>query len=324
MNAPVKVDLAVPQRKRPSSRPSSRPKHWDHREYYVDLAARTLSSIRKHRIFIVTCVSVAFMLACISMPLIPRKYSAEALISPNLFSTEREKAVAKASIDGAAMVTGEARAIRSDAILRAAAMRLGHDPNDATSRSRPMLLLDRFRAAWLPETLDYSSFDRAVARLRSRVVVTNDSRSYLISVSFSASSAEEAAQVVNAVVIEYLRDKVRQRRLSKVISAEAGLQERQAVYGEKHPKTLQAVADLEAERASLAAAMNQQDSDQYEVASDQDVKLAMPNHTPTSPKGFVIFGLSLLLALLASIGVAVWRDRRDEARQTVDCELHSR
>ena len=130
--------------------------------------------------------------------------------------------------------------------------------------------------------------------------------------------------VVNAVVIEYLRDKVRQRRLSKVISAEAGLQERLAVYGEKHPKTLQAVADLEAERASMGAAMNQQDSDQYEVANDQNVKLAMPNHTPTSPKGFVIFGLSLLLALLASIGVAVWRDRRDEARQIVDCELRSR
>jgi uncharacterized protein involved in exopolysaccharide biosynthesis len=324
MNAPVKVDLAVPQRKRPNSRPSSRPKHWDYREYYVDLAARTLSSIRKHRIFIVTCVSVAFMLACISTPLIPRKYSAEALISPNLFSAEQEKAVAKASIDGAAMVTGEARAIRSDVILRAAAVRLGHDPNAATSRSRPMLLLDRFRAAWLPETFNYSSFDRAVARLRNRVVVTNDTRSYLISVSFTASSAEEAAQVVNAVVIEYLRDKVRQRRLSKLISAEAGLQEQLAVYGEKHPKTLQAVADLEAERASIEAAMNQQDSDQYEVANDQNVKLAMPNHTPTSPKGFVIFGLSLLLALLASIGVAVWRDRRDEARQIVDCELRSR
>ena len=74
----------------------------------------------------------------------------------------------------------------------------------------------------------------------------------------------------------------------------------------------------------MGAAMNQQDSDQYEVANDQNVKLAMPNHTPTSPKGFVIFGLSLLLALLASIGVAVWRDRRDEAKQAVDCELRSR
>jgi uncharacterized protein involved in exopolysaccharide biosynthesis len=264
------------------------------------------------------------MLACIGTPLIPRKYSAEALISPNLFTAEQEKAVAKASIDGAAMVTGEARAIRSDVILRAAAMRLGHDPNAATSRSRSMLLLDRFRAAWLPETFNYSSFDRAVARLRHRVVVTNDTRSYLISVSFTASSAEEAAQVVNAVVIEYLRDKVRQRRLSKLISAETGLREQLAVYGEKHPKTLQAVADLEAERASIGAAMNQQDSDQYEVANDQNVKLAMPNHTPTSPKGFVIFGLSLLLASLASIGVAVWRDRRDEAKQAVDCELRSR
>jgi uncharacterized protein involved in exopolysaccharide biosynthesis len=221
------------------------------------------------------------------------------------------------------MVTGEARLIRSDAILREVAKRLGQDPNTPGSRWWPTLPFDWFRAAWLPETRNHSPFDRMVAMLRSQVVVMNDTRSYLISISFTDSSAEEAAQVVNAVVTEYLRDKVKQRRLEKVISAETELRQQQALYGEKHPKTLQAVAELDAERASLEAAMNSQDVDQYEVANDQSVKLAVPNYTPTSPKGFVIFGLSLLSALLIGISLAIWRDRRQtEIKQDAGYQPH--
>jgi uncharacterized protein involved in exopolysaccharide biosynthesis len=320
MNTPLKVDFATQPRKRPSPQP----KRWDYRAHYAELAARTLSSIVRHRRLIVRFVAVALALACISIPLMPRNYSAEALIYPNLFSREQDKVVPRATVDGATMVTGEARLIRSDAILRAVATRLGHDPKATPSHSWLTLPFYWFRAAWLPETLNHSSFDRAVAMLRKNVVVMNDTRSYLISISFAASSADEAAQVVNAVVTEYLRDKVKQRRLDKVISAEAELRQQLAVYGEKHPKTLQAVAELDAERASMEAAMNSQESNQYEVADDQGVKLAVPNYTPTSPKGFVILGLSLLSALLAGIGLAIWRDRREaERKQTVDYQPHS-
>ena len=56
--------------------------------------------------------------------------------------------------------------------------------------------------------------------------------------------------------------------------------------------------------------MKPQDDDQYEVANIQNVKLAVPNHTPTSPKGIKIFGLSILSALLAGIGLAVWHGFR--------------
>ncbi len=318
MNSPFEIDFATPQGKRPNPRPKS----WDHRDYYADLAVRTLSSIVRHRKLIARCVAAALVFGCLVIPLLPRQYSAEALIYPSLFSSEQEKAVARASIDGATMVTGEARAIRSDTVLRAVATRLGNDPKAATSRSWLMEPIDWFRAAWLPETLNRSSFDRAVARLRNKLAVMNDTRSYVISVSFTASSAEEAVQVVNAVVTEYLRDKVRQARLNKAMAAEAALREQLAVYGEKHPKTLQAMSELDAERAALEA-LNPQEGDRYEVANDQGVKLAVPNHTPTSPKGLVIFGLLLLSSLLAGIGLAIWRDRR-EVEQRFDCDPHSR
>ena len=321
MNSPLKIEFPAGQRKRPVPRP----KRGDHRAHYVDLATLTLSSIVKYRWLILKCVIVALVLACISMPLIPRRYTAEALIYPNLFASAQDKVVAKASVDGSTLINGEARAIRSDAILRAVATRLGYDLKSTASHSWLRSSFDWFRAAWLPETLNQSSFDRAVARLRNKVVVMNDTRSYLISVSFTAPSAEEAAKVVNAVVTEYLRDKIRQRRLGNVIAGEAELQGQLAVYGEKHPKAMQAAAALDEERASLEAAKSPNDDDQFDIVGDQSVKLAVPNHTPTSPKGFVVFGLSLLAGLLAGIGIAVWRGRGEAGgRRAIDHELHSR
>jgi hypothetical protein len=51
------------------------------------------------------------------------------------------------------------------------------------------------------------------------------------------------------------------------------------------------------------------DGDQGSLRTNEGLKLAVPNHTPTSPKGMVVLGLFWLLGLLAGVGSAVWRDR---------------
>jgi len=316
MNTPLKFDY--------EKRPNFQPEGPDFRAHYEDVAARTLLSIGRHGGLIASLVALALALACIIIPLMPRKYSAEALIRPNLLSGEQGKAAALASVDAASIVSGEARLIRSDAILRAVVKRLGLDPVAANSHSWATQGLDRVRAMLLPETRNHSPFDRTVAMLRNKVAVMNDPRSYLISVSFTAPTADEAARVVNAFVIEYLRDKAIQRKLNIVNSAERELGLQLAVYGDKHPKTLQAAERLDAARASLKAVMSSQDGGQDEVTSDESVKLAVPNRTPTSPKGFVILGLSFLSALVAGIGLAIWRDRRDAKRtQSITSRIHN-
>jgi uncharacterized protein involved in exopolysaccharide biosynthesis len=146
--------------------------------------------------------------------------------------------------------------------------------------------------------------------LRNNVAVMNDTRSYLISISFTAPTPGEAARVVNAFVIQYVRDRAVQRQVDRFNSAEAALQQQMAVYGAKHPKALHAAAERDAARVALEAAMNPRDDDQGESAADQSVRLAVPNQTPTSPNGFVILGLSFLSALLAGIALAIWLDRR--------------
>ncbi|HMF67352.1 MAG TPA: hypothetical protein VK602_07050, partial [Phyllobacterium sp.] len=165
------------------------------------------------------------------------------------------------------------------------------------------------RAMLFPETHNYSPFDRQVALLRNKVEVVKDTRSYLISISFTARSADETARIVNAIALEYLRDKKIFRGQSVVTAAEGELWRQLAIYGEKHPKVLQSADGLESARAALKADMSTRDDSQNALVTDEGVKLAIPNRTPTSPKGFVILGMSFMLSLLAGIGLAVWRDR---------------
>jgi uncharacterized protein involved in exopolysaccharide biosynthesis len=289
----------------------------DFRADYEDVTAHALRSIGRHKGRIASLVALALAIATIIIPLMPRKYSAEALIYPDLFSGEQGKTVALASVDAATIINGEARLIHSDAILRAVAKRLERDPVAANSDSWARQGLDWVRSTLLPETRNHSPFDRTVAMLRNKVTVMNDTRSYLISISFTAPSADEAARVVNAFAIEYLRDKAIQRRQEIVNAAEAELARQLAVYGDKYPKTLQAAEGLNSARASLEAALSPQEGGPDDLTNGQSVKLAVPNRTPTSPRGFVILGLSLLSALVAGVGLAIWRDRRESKRKHI-------
>ena len=294
----------------------------DFRTYYENVAAGVLLSIKRHRLFIVSFVAFVIASTLMIIPLLPRKYSAEALVYPNLFSDDGNKSVALASVDAASIVSSEARLIRSDAVLRAVVKRLDLDQIAAEPDSPTSSALHWVRTMFLPETLSHSLTDRAVGMLRSRLLVMSDTRSYLISVSYSAPSAEEAARVVNALAREYLRDKALHRNWSAVVAAEEELGRQSAIYGEKHPKVLRAMEGLEAARAAVEATKNAEDGSLGSVATGESVTLAMINQTPTSPKGFKILGLSFILALPAGIALAVWHDRRGSKRNTtVDRQL---
>ena len=172
-------------------RPDFQSERADVRSHYENVAAGTLLSIRRHWRLLASLVALALALACAIIPVMPRQYSAVALVYPDLFS-EQQKTVPLASVDAASIVTSEARLIVSDAILQAVVRRLGLDLNPEAGRSPSWAVLDWFRAMFLPETRNHSPFDRQVAMLRNKVEVMKDTRSYLISISFTARSADEA------------------------------------------------------------------------------------------------------------------------------------
>ena len=82
---------------------------------------------------------------------------------------------------------------------------------------------------FFPETRNHSDFDRQVSMLRNKVEVMKDARSYLISISFSARSPDEAARIVNTIALEYLRDKTIRRRADVVMAAEGELARQMAI-----------------------------------------------------------------------------------------------
>lgn len=296
-------------------RPNFQLERSDFREHYENVAVHALHSIRRHWGIIASCVVLALALAFSAIPLMPVKYSAVALIYPSLLSNEQGKGVTGVSVDASSIVIGEARLVNSDAILRTVVKRLGLDQAPTGTRLPPWIPptvsqhLDWFRAMFLPETRNYSPFDRAVARLRNRLEVSKDTRSYFISISYTADSADEATAIVNAVALEYLRDKATQRRQEAVTAAEIELERQRAVYGEKHPRFAQAADGLAVARDALNATRSPEDGGRDAIATDEVVKLAIPNRTPTSPKGMVILGLALMMGLLAGLGLAVWCDR---------------
>ena len=291
--------------------PSFQLEQSDFRQHYQSVAVRTLRLTVRRWGIIASCVTLALALAFSIIPLMPLKYSAAALIYPSLLSNEHEKTLPRASADASAIVIGEARLVNSDAVLHAVVKRLGLDMRTSSVELPAWASqhLDWFRARYLPETRKVSPFDRAVARLRDNVEVMKDTRSYFISISFSAESADEAAAVVNAIALEYLREKLIQRRQDAVAAAEAELERQRSVYLENHPKVVQATNSLDAARSALDDAMSSDDVGRHASGINGFVKLAIPNRTPTAPKGVVILGLAAMSGLLVGIGLAAWSGR---------------
>lgn len=284
----------------------------DFRAHYENVAANTLTSIKRHWGIVASCVVLALALAFSIIPLMPLKYSAVALIYPSLTANEQGRGVTGGvSVDASSIILGEERLVKSDSVLGTVVKRLELDQAPVRDTLPPWASqrLDWFRTTFLPETRNYSAFERAVSRLRNRLRVEKDSRAYFISVSFTADSGDAAAAVVNAVALEYLRGKSLKRGQDAVEAAENELERQRATYGAKHPNFVQAADALETARVALKAALSPEDGGRDAIVTDAVVKLAIPNRTPTSPKGKVILGLSIMLGLLAGMGLAVWCDR---------------
>jgi uncharacterized protein involved in exopolysaccharide biosynthesis len=287
------------------------------REHYEDVAANTLRSIGRHIRLIAALVIIALASASLLVSQLPRSYSSEALIRPDLFRGEDgSKYTPLANIDGAALVSSEAQLIRSPSMVRTVIKRLGleGDPEFVAANSDVLQGLGWVRTALLPETVVSLPLERAAARVRQRLTVTNDTRSYLISVSFTAASPEKAAKVANAFAFEYVRAKTVQRLEDVVAAASSELARRSAIYGEKHPSILQAKTELEAARTRFQAAVNEPEVTARKSTPGDAITLAEPSPTPSSPKGLIILALAFLSAVICGIGLAVWFDRSQLAR----------
>jgi hypothetical protein len=294
------------------------------RAHYEDMGANTLRSIARHAGLITVLVAAPVALAGLVVSQLPRGYSSEALVHPELFFQEEgSRQTPLANIEGASFVSSEAQLIRSPAMVRTVVKRLGLD-EDPEFVSPSLAFLNKLawlREALLPETIVSSPLERAAARARQRLTVANDARSYLISISFTAASPDKAATVANAFALEYVRARTLQRLADAVATANRKLLQQSATYGERHPSRLQVKAELEAAQLRLQGAANETGLVERAIGPSSGVTLAEPNPTPSSPRGVVIIGLTFLAAAVSSMGLVVWLDRRENRSRAISSRV---
>ena len=294
----------------------------DLRTHYENLAGNSLLSIARHRWLIAKLVIAVLVLAALLVSVLPRKYTAVTMVQPQLFSRGGTvNSTPMASIDGAALVASEAHLVQSSAIARAVVKQLGLERSQEFAPSTSLFggVTRAIRAAIFPESDLSSQLERATRSVQAKLAVTRNSRSYLISIAFTAASPETAANVANAFALEYLNAKSIQRLSEAVLAATAELAQRSAVYGEKHPSFVRAAADLEAARRRLHAAADRPVGS--DVVAGEGVNLAEPSSAPSSPNGSVILGLAFIGALVFGMGLAVWLDRQNDGVPTVEDAL---
>jgi uncharacterized protein involved in exopolysaccharide biosynthesis len=280
------------------------------RAHYEGVAYETLRILWARKSLIASVLAAALVLACLALVLIGPRYTAEAVIQLNFIREEPAtgaKSLATATVDAAAVVDGAARIIRSRATAGAVVTRLALDKDSSFARqSLAWRVLASVRSGFGLAQAMPSNYDLAVNALMRRVTVTNDPRSYLISVSVTSSDPERSAGFANAVALEYLRAQLLQQVAEAYATAERELADLSSVYGALHPGYLNGRAKLvrlqgrldDLRDATLSEGAVRQVVGQSFVAAEKVL-------VPTGPNIILVLGLAAGAALAAGIWLAL-------------------
>jgi len=151
-----------------------------------------------------------------------------------------------------------------------------------------------------------SDHDLATDRLMRRMTVTNDLRSYLISIAITTGDPERAAGLANAVALEYLRTQLLQQATEAYAAAEREVAELSSVYGIYHPSYLSGWAKLERLQFRVSALRGQTpDEDAVKLVIGQSFVAAENILIPSGPNILLILGLTVGAALVVGIWLAL-------------------
>jgi capsular polysaccharide biosynthesis protein len=290
------------------------------RDHYNDVWRDTLRILWAHKVLIAAVLGVALVIQSVVFMLIAPRYTSEAMIHLDFIRDEPatgEKVQSTASVDATAVVTSAARILRSRGTASAvvSALRLDNDPI-YTRLSLPERVQTAVRGAFgLPALAPH---DIAVDRLMRQITVTNDPRSYLITVGVTAGDPERAARLANWIASEYLRGRQLQRAIEAYAAAEREMTMVSSVFGPRHPKFISGSAKLERLKAELAAeregaATKERGAgvakDLVMFAAGQSLLPAQAVMAPSEPNPVLFFTLSILAALTLGIMLSLLTER---------------
>jgi uncharacterized protein involved in exopolysaccharide biosynthesis len=280
------------------------------RAYYAGVAHNTLWALWHRKSLIAAIPAAALMLASIALVLMGPRYTSEAIIQLN-FSREEPATGTKiqpiASVDAVALVDSAARVIRSRATASAVVAELGLDKDPGFAREPAVWrVLSGVRTALGLEGAMVSPHDLAVNELMRMITVTNEPRSYLISVRITTRNPEWAARLANAVALEYLRGQMLQQMADAQAVVERELTQLSSVYGVRHPNYVLGRARLENLQTRLSALRDGSTAeDAVKLVIGQSFVAAEEVMVPSGPNIIMILGLAVGAALLVGIWLAL-------------------
>ena len=265
------------------------------------------------RIWLIAALLIAALcLGLVVLVLMGPRYTADAMISLD-FSRDQpvtgERSQPIATVDAAAVVDSVARIIRSRATANSVVTRLQLDKDPAYSSQSAlgtMLSTARVMLGLERETLVPSPRDLAVTELMRQIAVTNEARSYVISIAATSPDPDQAAKLANTVALEYLRSQMLQQLTDAQTTAARDLATVSAVYGVRHPSYLRARAKLEELNTRLVSLRNGLSVDELtKLGMRQSFIAADKVLVPSSPSVRLILGIALGGALAAGVGLAL-------------------
>jgi uncharacterized protein involved in exopolysaccharide biosynthesis len=171
------------------------------------------------------------------------------------------------------------------------------------------------RAGFGLAAVEPSQHDFAVNQLMRKITVSNEARSYLISVAVTAGDPERAARLANVVALESLRGQMLQQLSDSQAAAERELNQISSVYGVRHPSYVLARTRLDTLQNRLAALRDgPPDDDTAKMVIGQSFVAAERTLFPSGPPIILILGLTAGAALGVGIWLALWLAPRSQRR----------
>jgi uncharacterized protein involved in exopolysaccharide biosynthesis len=280
-------------------------------EAYEDCAAKMHSIFWRRRAMIIAFSTVVPLLAGAATLLVGPRYTAKAVIQIDVSNQDATSAGATTTaIDGAALVESNASLIKSQAIARQVVERLHLDQIQTESNIRAFIakIIGHLH---FNDASSRSQVDLATAALMNNLKVNIEPRSYLVTVSYTAGNPPEAARIANAVVSEFLHNRLVQKLADRCNVAQRALSDLLVTFGDRHPLVALAKEKLEMARSELKA--EQQRTllmSEPDLAETGRVMPAEAITIPSSSKFSIVLASALIGGLLSGIAFVLILDRR--------------
>jgi len=269
----------------------------------------TLSMLKRRAAMIIAGGVIGVATGFLALSLIGNSYTSEASIRLNFTREDTPNATASqqvATMDAMALVNGAVRSLNSRTTANAIVQRYGLDkPPEGEKPGFISSLVSSIKARLSFGAPARSRQDIMTDTLLGNVRVMNEPRSYLITVAYTAASAEFSADMANAFVSEYIRG----QRLTELSDARAAagrdLLNLSGVFGTKHPNYTRAEARVKNLEDQIAALKSGTVDPSQILVGGQSLMRADPLLARVSPNPRVVIivftGLGLALAAFLAL-----------------------